>query len=401
MQGRTRILILILLIVIIGAVAAVLLLGNGDNDGDSPSGAVFESGDGDAPAATEAPAETPLPTQELVDIIVSVQNISRGSLIPPDAVRFQPWPLDAVPFNVVTSMDDVVGKRARTDIYVEQPVLTSYVVDDLASLAAVGSDASAIIPSGLVGIAMPIDVYTSVAYAIQPGDRVDIIISMLFIELDEAFQSAQPNSINLVNTNIDEGGVSLTTGADVEGRFETLRVPLSALDPNTLTTRSVPVDWPVLVRPSEEPRPRLVTQRTVQDSLVLYVGEWPSDGRLFGPVATPTPVEEVAPPPAQQQQGGDAPPQPTDVPDRPDIVTLAVTPQEAVILNWIMEAGIPFVFTLRAASDTSRVPTDPVTLDYIMNDYNITVPVKRAFSIEPAIRSIRQIMRETETTQQP
>lgn len=398
MQGRTRILILIILIIVIGAAAAILMLG-GDDNNDAPSQAVFQPGEdnGDAPPPPpQEPVFTPQPTQELVDIIVSVQNISRGSLIPPDAVRFQPWPLEAVPFNVVTDLDEVVGKRARTDIYVEQPVLTSYVVDDLASLADVGSDASAIIPSGLVGIAMPIDRYTSVAYAIQPGDRVDIIISMLFIEIDEAFQSAEPNRINLVNTNIGEGGVSLTTGAEVDGRFETIRVPLSALDPNTLTTRSVPIDWPVLVRPAEEPRPRLVTQRTVQDSLVLYVGEWPSDGRLFGPVASPTPVEE-APQPAQQQQAGAAAPPPTPVPPRPDIVTLAVTPQEAVILNWIMEAGIPFVFTLRAASDTSRVPTDPVTLDYIMNDYNITVPIKRAFSIEPAIRSIRQIMRDSAT----
>jgi hypothetical protein len=138
----------------------------------------------------------------------------------------------------------------------------------------------------------------------------------------------------------------------------------------------------------------------VQDSLILHVGEWPADGRLFGPVATPTPVEEVPAQPVQQQQGA-APPPPTQPPPRPDIVTLAVTPQEAVILNWIMEAGIPFIFTLRAASDTSRVPTDPVTLDYIMNDYNITVPVKRAFSIEPAIRSIRQIMRTDNPSQQP
>lgn len=47
---------------------------------------------------------------------------------------------------------------------------------------------------------------------------------------------------------------------------------------------------------------------------------------------------------------------------------------------------------LRSATDTSRVQTEPVTLDYVMNEFRITLPGRRDYTIEPAIRSIRQLL---------
>jgi Flp pilus assembly protein CpaB len=85
-------------------------------------------------------------------------------------------------------------------------------------------------------------------------------------------------------------------------------------------------------------------------------------------------------------------PIPTPTPERPDIITLGVAPQDAVVLTWAVEARIPITLALRSASDTSRVPTTAVTLDYIMNEFSISVPVKRPYAIEPAIRSIRQLI---------
>lgn len=284
MQGRLRILILVALLIVVGAIAAVFLLDQ-DNTPAAQPAATSASSNQQQAEPTEIPP-TPLPTQELTDIVVAVQAIRRGSTIPPNAVRLQPWPLEAAPFNAVGSLEEVIGKRARTDIFVEQPILQSMVVDDLSDLAEVGSDAAAILPSGSVAVAIPMDRLTSVAYAIQPGDRVDIIVSLLFVDIDEEFQSILPNQINLVNTEASENGVSLTTGSEVNGRFETIRVPLAFFDATTLATRQVPVDWPVLIRPREEPRPRLVTQRTVQDALVVWVGDFPYDGVLFEDVPT-------------------------------------------------------------------------------------------------------------------
>jgi len=87
----------------------------------------------------------------------------------------------------------------------------------------------------------------------------------------------------------------------------------------------------------------------------------------------------------------DGPPPPTPVPPRPDIITLGVTPQDAVLLTWAVEARLPLTLALRSATDTNQVPTEPVTLDYFMDTYRITVPGKREYTIEPALRSIRQL----------
>jgi pilus assembly protein CpaB len=380
MNRNLRLLILLALIIVVAARAFVFLSGDGNNT-PAATPPVVDNGQQNLPQATDAPPPTLEPTAQLTDIVIAIQDISRGSIIPPNAIRLQPWPLLAAPFNAVTSVEDVIGKRARTDIFVEQPILTSMVVDDLSNLASVGSDASAIIPRGLVLVAVPMDRLTSVAYALQPGDRVDIIVSFLFVDIDEQFQSILPNTINLISIaeDPDTGDLVLSTdGVDVGGRFETISIS--------------GINWPVVQRPREEPRPRLLTQRTIQDALVIHVGNFPLDGKLFGDVATPTvevPEEQTS---TRQQAANEIPtPLPTAQP-LPDIVSLAVTPQDAVIITWLIEARIPITFALRSASDTSRVPTDPVTLDYIMSEYGIAVPEKREFSIQPAIRSIRQLI---------
>jgi hypothetical protein len=62
------------------------------------------------------------------------------------------------------------------------------------------------------------------------------------------------------------------------------------------------------------------------------------------------------------------------------------------VLTWLIEARVPITFYLRSSADTSLIPTDPVTLEYIMSEYNISVPSRVGFSIQPPIRSIRQLI---------
>src|SRR5690606_18542714 len=80
--------------------------------------------------------------------------------------------------------------------------------------------------------------------------------------------------------------------------------------------------------------------------------------------------------------------------DRPTIVTVAVRPQDAVVLTYMAEAGIPMTFALRSARTQGLPDTSPVTLNYILQTYNIQVPESLNFGIEPAIRSIRGITLE-------
>ena len=361
-MGRMRLFLIIAIVIVVVAVVVVLVL----PQLNPPPPAVVDN-TGDTQVVVQAPESTPLPTATpiiFVDLVIAVQELPRGIIIPPNAVAIKPWPQDAAPFNGVSNIEDVIGKRARTDIFREQPILSNMVVDDLTGAAHVGSDAAAVLPDGLRAVSVPVDRITSIAYAPQDGDRVDLIISVLFVDVDEAFQSIVPNTLTLFK--ITDSGIELQTG--IVGRVDSTSL------------------GPVIVGPSERQRPRLVSQMTIQDALVVHMGNFPTDGRFIGVPPTPTPV----PVEGEQGQGG-TPPPPTPTTPRPDIVTLGVTPQEAVVLTWLIEAKVPVTLALRSASDTARASTSEVTLDYMMGQYGISLPGKRPFSIEPAIRSIRQL----------
>ena len=365
MRGRGRLFLLLALVLLLGVAAVVLLLP--------------QLTGGQAPVPQEQ-AETPrevLPTPTpipFVEIVVAVQELPRGIRIPAEnAVELRRWPAAAAPFNALQSLDDVVGKIARTDIPRESPVLSTMLVDNLRELAErgrVGSDAAAIMPPGLVAVSIPMDRITGVAYAIREGDYVDVLMSMLFVDVDEEFQSLFPNRINLVA--FDEAG-NITAQEGIEGRLD---VGIGGA--------------PVIVGPSEIQRPRLVTQRTVQSAWVLRVGNFPITGSYIG--ATPTPIPTPTPEAGAEGETADRPVAvPTAVPV-PDIITLAVSPQDAVVLVWAVDARLPITLALRSATDISQVPTQPVTLEYIMSNFNISAPNRLPYALEPALRSIRQLI---------
>jgi hypothetical protein len=61
------------------------------------------------------------------------------------------------------------------------------------------------------------------------------------------------------------------------------------------------------------------------------------------------------------------------------------------VLAWISEAGLPMTFAMRSARSQGLGDTSPVTMNYIMQAYNISVPEKYSYALEPAIRGVRGI----------
>lgn len=382
MPQALKILIPVAFVVIIVGIIIAVVLNQNSGGGTATPPPNTTGGTGGTPRATntpEPPTAEPIP---VIEVVVAVQEIARGMEIPPNAVELRPIPEPAAAIQVVRDLELVIGKIARTDIFIEQPILTNMLAENLTGIASSGSDAAAVLPPNRVAVAVPIDRITSVAYAIQPGDRVDIIVSMLFVDVDPDFQSIEPNSFIPYNVERDGDKVTYTpVGEAIPGSFETRQGALGDIIVGVTS-------------PSETQRPRLVTQRTVQDALVVWLGEFPRDGKIFGIPATPTPIPPTATPAAAQQSGQQARPtaipSPT-IPPRPDLITLGVTPQDAVVLTYFVEAGLPVTFALRSAQSTSQAPTDAVSLDYIMNRYSIELPGKRPFALEPAIRSIREL----------
>jgi pilus assembly protein CpaB len=371
-MNRTRLLLLLLILIVVVVLVVVVVLPQlqGGTAPVVPADTVQTTDTGPTTTNAQVQPTIVMPTAEpRVELVIAVQNISRGQVVPPNAITLSDWPVSSAPASAITNLEDVVGRIARTDIFREQPILTNMVVDNLTDLARVGSDAAAVLPTGLVAVAIPIDRLTSVGYAVQDGDRVDLIISLLYVDVDEEFQSRIPSEFTLFTINPEDQTLTLQT--PIQGRPDSS----AAFSPAR-----------VIVGPSEQQRPRLVTQMTIQDALVVHVGTFPLDGRYIGVPPTPTPV------PAENVGEEEGTPVPTPTPARPDIVTLAVTPQEAVIITWYVEARVPVTLALRSATDTARLPTDDVTLEYIMGAYGIALPPRLPYSIEPAIRSIRQLV---------
>ena len=82
----------------------------------------------------------------------------------------------------------------------------------------------------------------------------------------------------------------------------------------------------------------------------------------------------------------EAPPTVTPTPTVPDIITLGITPQDAVVLTWALNSAVDINLALRSARDVPQVPTTSVTLQYMIETYNITVPPRLPYSLEPSIR---------------
>lgn len=104
---------------------------------------------------------------------------------------------------------------------------------------------------------------------------------------------------------------------------------------------------------------------------------------LAGPLE-PTPTPEPGAQPAQPQQA----PTSTSLPPPPDVITLIVSPQDAVTLNYLIYSGAQLTIVMRNPRDTSVSTTEAVTFSFLLDQYNIPVPVKLPYGFEPAVTAL-------------
>lgn len=323
-------------------------------------------------ASSELAAATQPPVVEVVDVVVVTQKIPRGSILEEGVVGVVPMQRDLVIQGMFTNVNEVIGRQAKFDLDSGIPLTHGMLVDSAEQLSAAGSNAALSIPRGMVSVSIPISRLSSVSYAPQPGDHVNVIVTMLFVDLDADFQTKLPNN---TATLIAPGPISPEQGPSaLTGHY---------LDSSASFSQGKAEIDPVLgqtlyLSPSEAQRPRLVSQTLLQDAVVLRMGTFPLSGEqpVVGAAEATTPEE-----PAQQQtvDGEMAP----VVPKGPDVITLIVSPQDAVTLNYLLFSGAQLTLALRAAGDDSRIQTEAVTLQFLLDQYNIPIPVKLPYGAEP------------------
>lgn len=352
-RGRRSgfILIVLALILIIGVVAAYLLLQQRLLQPVTPAEA------------------TAAPVTETVDIVITTQNIPRGVELTADVLTTIPYPKkDLVEGMFFTSVDDVVGKRAKTEIPAQLPVTGSMVLDAESALAAYPSFN---IPANYTAMSIPINQLSSVAYGVQPGDHVMVVGCMLLVDLDADFQTILPNGV----------GTAMTPGASAEGPTTLTATIGGATGEKGRAEMDGTLGQPIYVVPSEEQRPRLVCQNVVQDAVVLGVGDFKSPDELLNAAA----VENVADDAAAAAEG-EAAAEPAPV--VPQVITLVLSPQDSVSMNYMLAAGVKLNLALRNPTDANPILTDAVTQQYLMDQKGIPLPAKLPYGIEPAVRDL-------------
>jgi len=295
------------------------------------------------PTALPTITPTPTPTPVMQPVVIASRNLPAGTLLSADDLTETRLPSKDLPSDVATHTTQVVGKLLRDALKVGEPVRLSGVVPRGQPIGR-GSQFAQMLHPGEVAIAYPITRLDSVAFAPRPGDRVDVVVTFLFVDVDADFQSQLSDRVLLLSRDAETGVYAF--------------VPAGMLGRAVMDTHLF--DEPVYVIPAEGQRPRMVAQLTVRGARVLYFGSSP---------LAPTPPPQATPPP-------------------PDMIVLAVSPQDAVVLNFFLARGAASTFALRSAMEEPTPQPQPtvvpVTLDYIRQNFGAVVPEHAPWQMLPS-----------------
>jgi Flp pilus assembly protein CpaB len=364
-RGRTLIIIAFILILVVGLLFIIAKVYPG------------MLGQSQGPSATAVVnIEVPV-VEETVDIVITTQAIGRGMPFREDALMTIKYSKKEVVEGIFYyKISDIVGKIAKIALDPQIPVTKNMVLEE-------GTLNANEVPIGMVAISIPLlNRVSAISYAPQPGDHVNVIAMISFVDLDTDFQTKLPNKVGQVTAP--------TTGsAGVEGKPAT-PAELTAkvnIDPATGASRGraeldSSLGQPLYVGPSEsKQRPRSVSQTLVQDAIVLGIGDFllPSEmEQSTGPTPTPAPGTATTPAPTVT-------PKPIKY---PDTITLIVAPQDAITLNYLVYTGAQLTLVLRGIGDNQRIQTEAVTLQYLLDQYNIPVPVKLPYGTTNALDDV-------------
>jgi pilus assembly protein CpaB len=307
----------------------------------------------------ETPTAQPTQAVTLTEIYYAAQNIPPGTKITAEMLGKL-----AIPPENVAEVEFTVGEEGNlidqiARFTLEQGVIITSSMVGTGPIEISGPAWAIQIPSGMVAATIPTNRLSLVGYGINDGAHVNVNACMLFVDVDPAYQSALPNFTSVLTGTgflpevLPVLSVQAVTGEDAsrQGRVE--------LDPT--------LQQPFYAVPSEAQRPRLVCQMILQDVVVMKLGNF----ALQAPVATDP---NVTPSVAQVQQQS-----------TPDIVTLMVNPQDSISLNYFVYSGAILSMSLRNPNDTSRFDAQSATLTSLLTQYNISLPSKLPYAMQPRI----------------
>jgi pilus assembly protein CpaB len=352
--------------------------------------------------ATQAPQVV---SAEMSDVVIVEQRIARGEEITENKVAIVQIPRANAFAGMFTALDQVLGKKSLFDLeqgtFLTEAMLTSGLVD------LPGSEASLYIDDGMVAVSIPINRLSAVSYGLRPGDHVNVIVTLLFVDLDTQFQSVLPNNSSAVIapgpalvvslTEQTADGQSVEVAVSTDELLQTLTAQILAggvISPIGRLDLDPTLGQPFYIVPSESQRPRAVSQMLIQNAMVLHIGDFQLEEEVArqaqaeaeAAAAAEAASQDQA---AQQDQNQDQAAAPTEAAiQAPDVITLVVSPQDAVTLNYLILNGAQLSLAMRGADDNGTTATEAVTLQFLLDQYNIFVPAKQPYGLEPRINDL-------------
>jgi Flp pilus assembly protein CpaB len=328
------------------------------------------------PKNNQAAVGTPTPQIVYKDVITAGQNINAGTLITENMLSSIQLPEDKIVGGMQTRRDDVIGKYTQYPIKQGMLIIDSMLSAASGDVNLPGSTWAPLIPQGLTAVSIPVSRLSSAAYGIRDGDFVNIMVTTLLVDIDPALQTVLPNKI--ANLEISGTGedkiIKITEGGVIQGHFEVDEV---ATDPVSKLL--------VYVQPSELQRGRLVTQMVMQNIQVLHMGDFklPEEEAAAAAAAQAAANQTTTPTPTPADQA------PAAI-TKPDIITLMVSPQDAVTLTYLVYSKAQITLTLRNPNDETPIQTtDAATLEYLLTQYDIPVPAKLPYSTQPRMDDVQ------------
>jgi Flp pilus assembly protein CpaB len=377
-MGRRTLAILFLIggLLLLGLIAFLYLSGGLGGNGtpdvvDVPTPEV-EVGEGTPqPVAVQPTPAVSGEVSDLISVVVSIQTVPRGWRMTEEELALDLRRADEVGNNVITNLEDAVGLYARTDIFQGETLTFDALIKDptLAGVEEYGP--SSLIPEGYVAQGVPMDRLSSVAYGLAAGDFVDVMVTFLIYEIDEEFQTLLQNSAAFVFETVTPGGEDggepqvdqSILILDPFGRFETL--PNGDL---------------ALITPSEEQRPVQVSF-VLQGAKVIQVGPYFPPDIVAVPTPTPTPDPGATPTP-------EAGVVPTATPLPPDVIVLAMTPQQQLVMKYAVESAANIDYALRGPDDGQVYAVDNIDLNYFLSRFNIEPPIDYGYTVSPVFATV-------------
>jgi Flp pilus assembly protein CpaB len=256
----------------------------------------------DALAPLPAPTPIPVTTEK---VLITTHDVAIGTMLGEDDIVQVDMPIELVPRDALKDPFEAVGKMVKSDLVANELVLGHHLADP----TNVSHDLAFVIGDNQVLVAFPSGDLMSTLGVLQPGDNVDILVSInQVVEVIPADDTA-------VTTQEEQTITKLFT-------FDAMqRVVLQAIIADVVTEEgTAPVSATVVQNASGTPAP------------------------------TPTPN------PAMRTVRA---------------YLLAVSPQDALVLKHLQDAGGTFDIVLRSPTSTELFELSPVISEYLNDRYQL------------------------------